>query len=73
MSAEKDVPTLEAEQTTDPRNVSVKPRETNLILAPNNLAKRESLSAWLTICAAGFGLISDGCKSQSFVSAPDSS
>ncbi|KIK99036.1 hypothetical protein PAXRUDRAFT_823203 [Paxillus rubicundulus Ve08.2h10] len=64
MSAEKDVPALEEEQTTDPRKVSVKPRETNLKVLANDVAERESLSAWLTICAAGFGLISDGYQNN---------
>ncbi|KAF9229401.1 MFS Git1p-like glycerophosphoinositol permease [Gyrodon lividus] len=64
MSGEKDVRSLEEGQTTGPPNVSVKTHEANLKAAAHNLDKRESLSAWLTISAAGFGLISDGYQNN---------
>lgn len=47
---------------TKPLNASVEVYETNLGATAHELDKEESLSATLTLFAAGFGLISDGCN-----------
>ncbi|KAF9240875.1 major facilitator superfamily domain-containing protein [Melanogaster broomeanus] len=64
MSTEKADRVLVEEQATSPRNVSVKTHEVNLKAAAHNLNEKESLSAWLTIIAAGCGLISDGYQNN---------
>lgn len=62
MSGGKDVGLSEGDQTSRPRNISVDAYETNLKATAHKLNEKESLSAWATIFASGFGLISDGCK-----------
>jgi hypothetical protein len=62
MSVEKVVGFSEGDQTSGARNISLHAYETNLKATAHKLNERESLSAWLTILASGFGLISDGCN-----------
>lgn len=62
MSIEKDDGFSKRDQTTGPQNLSVDAYETNLKATAHRLDEKESLSAWLTILASGFGLISDGCN-----------
>lgn len=62
MSDGKDVSISEGDQPGGLRNISVDAYETNLKATAHKLNEKESLSAWLTILASGFGLISDGCK-----------
>lgn len=63
MSVVKDVGfSKEDKPTSGPRNLSANAYETDLKANAHKLNEKESLSAWLTILAAGFGLISDGCK-----------
>ncbi|KAH0838390.1 major facilitator superfamily domain-containing protein [Lanmaoa asiatica] len=64
MSAGKDVSFSEGDQTSGPRNISVNAYETNLKATAHKLNEKESLSAWLTILASGFGLISDGYQNN---------
>ncbi|KAF8560453.1 MFS Git1p-like glycerophosphoinositol permease [Imleria badia] len=61
MSIEKDA---EKVQTSGPQNLSVDAYETNLKATVHKLNEKESLSAWLTILASGFGLISDGYQNN---------
>ncbi|KIJ57885.1 hypothetical protein HYDPIDRAFT_44726 [Hydnomerulius pinastri MD-312] len=63
MSVEKDA-SSSFEDTQANRSASVKPREANVKAANPELEKKESLSAWFTILAAGFGLISDGYQNN---------
>ncbi|KAH7883686.1 major facilitator superfamily domain-containing protein [Phlebopus sp. FC_14] len=63
MSGEKDVGSLEEKPSRTP-NVSARVHEVHLRAAAHELDKRESLSAWFTILAAGFGLISDGYQNN---------
>ncbi|KAF8140134.1 major facilitator superfamily domain-containing protein [Boletus edulis] len=56
MSIEKD----DRDYTSGPRNISVNAYETDLKATAHKLNEKESLSAWFTILASGFGLISDG-------------
>ena len=62
MSVEKEVGSQKGNHTSSPRNISVDAYETNLKETAHKLNEKESLSAWLTILASGFGLISDGCN-----------
>lgn len=62
MSVEQDVGLSKGEQPDGPRNISVDAYEANLKATAHKLNEKESLSAWLTIIASGFGLISDGCN-----------
>jgi len=59
MSIEKDVGSVDEKVTKagDNRNV---PAE--LTAGASDLNRAESLSSYFTILAAGFGLISDGCR-----------
>lgn len=62
MSVEKEVRSSEGNETSGPRNISLHAYETNLKATAHKLNEKESLSAWFTILASGFGLISDGCN-----------
>lgn len=62
MSVEKNVISLKGDHTSGTRNISIDAYETNLKATAHKLDEKEALSAWLTILAAGFGLISDGCN-----------
>lgn len=62
MSDGNDAGFSEGDQTSRPQNISVDAYETNLKATAHKLNEKESLSAWVTIIASGFGLISDGCK-----------
>jgi len=64
MSVEKVVGFSEGDQTSGARNISLHAYETNLKATAHKLNERESLSAWLTILASGFGLISDGYQNN---------
>lgn len=61
MSVE-DASSRKGDHTTTPRDITVNTYETNLKETAHKLDEKESLSAWLTILASGFGLISDGCN-----------
>lgn len=50
------------------RVVSVDERVTSIKNDARPVDRREALSAYFTIAAAAFGLISDGCKSASIIS-----
>ncbi|KAF8446070.1 MFS Git1p-like glycerophosphoinositol permease [Boletus edulis BED1] len=60
MSIEKD----DRDYTSGPRNISVNAYETDLKATAHKLNEKESLSAWFTILASGFGLISDGYQNN---------
>lgn len=62
MSTKKDVGSSEGDHPTGLRNFSVNAYESDLKATAHKLNEKESLSSWLTIAAAGFGLISDGCE-----------
>jgi hypothetical protein len=64
MSVEKDINSVDETEPKagDLRKVTAKTHEAELKAAAHDLDKKESLSAYFTILAAGFGLISDGCK-----------
>ncbi|KAG1757461.1 major facilitator superfamily domain-containing protein [Suillus lakei] len=64
MSIEKDVNSVDEKETKagDLRKVTAKTYEAELKATAHDLNKKESLSAYFTILAAGFGLISDGCR-----------
>ncbi|KAI9572870.1 major facilitator superfamily domain-containing protein [Boletus coccyginus] len=64
MSVEQDVGLSKGEQPDGPRNISVDAYEANLKATAHKLNEKESLSAWLTIIASGFGLISDGYQNN---------
>jgi len=64
MSDEQDVGFSKGNKTSGPRNVSVNAYETSLKATAHKLNEKESLSAWLTILASGFGLISDGYQNN---------
>ena len=55
-------PKQDRTQTSGPWDVSLNTREMNLELTTHIREEQESLSASLTLLAAGFGLISDGCN-----------
>lgn len=61
MSVEKDINSVDA-KTGDLRKVTAKAHEGEIKVSAHDLNRRESLSAYFTILAAGFGLISDGCR-----------
>jgi hypothetical protein len=63
MSVEKDTNSVDEKEPKagDLRKVTAKTYEAELKAAAHGLNKKESLSAYFTILAAGFGLISDGC------------
>lgn len=68
MSAEKDGSPKGDHDTQDSgsQNVSVDVYETNPEPTAHKQNGKESLSATLTILAAGFGMISDGCNFHKF-------
>ncbi|KAG1833912.1 major facilitator superfamily domain-containing protein [Suillus variegatus] len=63
MSVEKDINSVDA-KTGDLRKVTAKAHEGEIKVAAHDLNRRESLSAYFTILAAGFGLISDGYQNN---------
>jgi len=64
MSVEKDVNSVDEKETKagDNSNVPAKIHAAELKPADLDRNYKESLSVYFTILAAGFGLISDGCK-----------
>jgi hypothetical protein len=64
MSTEKDINSVDEKEPKagDLRKATAKPYEAEQEAAAHDLNKKESLSAYFTILAAGFGLISDGCR-----------
>jgi hypothetical protein len=64
MSVEKDINSVDGKEPKagDLRKVTAETYEAELKAAAHGLNKKESLSAYFTILAAGFGLISDGCR-----------
>ncbi|KAH7931102.1 MFS general substrate transporter [Leucogyrophana mollusca] len=64
MSSEKDISSFEDAQTSGPRKVSADEHQVQLKEVAHNLSKKESVSAYFTILAAGFGLVSDGYQNN---------
>jgi hypothetical protein len=64
MSVEKDVSYVDEKETKagDNHKVPARTYAAELKAETHDLDKRESLSVYFTILAAGFGLISDGCR-----------
>ncbi|KAG2118416.1 major facilitator superfamily domain-containing protein [Suillus clintonianus] len=66
MSVEKDVNSIDEKERKagDLRKVTARTYEAELKATAHDLNKKESLSAYFTILAAGFGLISDGYQNN---------
>ncbi|KAG8219895.1 MFS general substrate transporter [Butyriboletus roseoflavus] len=54
----------EGDQPSGPQNITVDAYATDLKATAHKLNEKESLSAWFTILASGFGLISDGYQNN---------